>query len=93
MIIGICTLELYIYHAQSLKDKRRVVKSIIDRCHHRFHVSIAEVDNMDLWQRSVIGIAYVSNDRKHTEQILDKVILEVEKHGEVEILNIEKEIL
>ena len=50
MVIGTCTIELHIPGNGSLKGKRRVIKSIIARVHNEFNVSIAEVDNQDLWQ-------------------------------------------
>lgn len=92
MIVGICVIELYIYGAQNLKDKRRVIRSIIERCQSRYRVSMAEVGDADLWQRAVLGVAYVSNERSHAERVLDKVIRETERQGEVEILRAEKEI-
>ena len=55
MIVGTLEFEVLIREAQSLKDKRRAIKSLKDRIRHRFPVSIAEVDALDHWQRSVLG--------------------------------------
>ena len=60
MIIGTCSLKLMIYESNSLKDKRRVLKSIIERIKSRFNVSIAEVDLNEKWQLGAIGIACVT---------------------------------
>ena len=59
MIVGLLTLDLHIPAANSLKSKRMVIKSLIEKIKNRFNVSVAEVDAQNLWQRSVIGIAYV----------------------------------
>lgn len=67
------TLELHIDDAQSLKDKRHVVKSLKDRLRTRFNVSVAEIAYQDTWQRSVVGVVTVSGDRKRAEQVLQLV--------------------
>jgi len=74
MVIGICTLTLDIPHSKSLKDKRRVVKSITSRVRNQFNVSIAEVDAHDVWQSALIGIACVSNDASYAHGLLEKVV-------------------
>lgn len=74
MTIGILQLELSIPDAMSLKDKRRVVKSIKDRIAHGHNVSIAEVGALDEHRRSIIGIAMVSNDKRYVEGALSKLV-------------------
>lgn len=74
MVVGICTIRLRLTDNSSLKGKRRVMKTIIDRVKNRFNVSIAEVDHQDLWQRAELGIAIVSNDKKHVERTLSTVV-------------------
>ncbi len=93
MIIGSCTLKLVIFEANSLKDKRRVLKSIIERIKSRFNVSIAEVDLNDKWQSAVIGIACVSNDSKYAQSIISKIIKFIDEDGRVEIIEENIEIL
>lgn len=73
MIVGLLTLDLHIPEADSLKAKRLVIKSLIDRIKNKFNVSVAEVDANDLWQRSVIGIAMVANET----QIINKVFEQI----------------
>ena len=68
MIVGICTLELHIPAAQSLKEKRGVVKSLKKRIQNRFNVSIAEVGGQDKWQVATLGMATVSTDAKVIDQ-------------------------
>ncbi len=74
MTIGILQLELRIPEADSLKDKRRAIKSLKDRIAHGHNVSIAEVDALDEHRRSIIGIAMVSNDRRYVEGGLSKLV-------------------
>lgn len=93
MIIGTCSLKLMIYESNSLKDKRRVLKSIIERIKSRFNVSIAEVDLNEKWQLGAIGIACVTNDSKYAQQIISNVINFIENDDRVEILEENIEIL
>ncbi|HEX3204216.1 MAG TPA: DUF503 domain-containing protein [Nitrospiraceae bacterium] len=74
MIIGLCTVELYLPDSQSLKAKRQVLLSVKDRVRDRFNVSIAEVGDQDLWQKAVLGIACVANEQKHVNQVLDQTV-------------------
>ena len=72
--IGFLSLELQIPHAQSLKEKRRAVKSLKDRIRSRFNVSAAEIDCLDKWQLAVIGICMISNERAAVEGQLQQVL-------------------
>lgn len=74
MVIGICQFTIQLPEAHSLKDKRRVVKSIIERVQNRFNVSIAEVDDQDLWQIASIGLVCVSNSAPHADETLQHVL-------------------
>jgi len=74
MIVGLCTVELYLPESQSLKAKRQVLLSVKDKVRDRFNVSIAEVGDQDLWQKAVLGIASIANERKHVNQVLDQVV-------------------
>jgi hypothetical protein len=71
--IGVLTLELRIDHAQSLKDKRQIVKSLKDRLRRKFNVSVAEIDDQDLHNSSVIAAVTVSPSRPFAEQVLQSV--------------------
>jgi uncharacterized protein YlxP (DUF503 family) len=74
MTIGVLQLEISIPDAMSLKDKRRVVKSLKDRISHGHNVSIAEVGALDEHRRSLIAIAMVSNDSRYVESQLSKLV-------------------
>jgi len=86
MIIGTCEIDLFIPDSRSLKGKRFILKSLKDRIHHRFNVSVAEVDGHDLWQRGTLGIAVVSTGAQHADQVLSEVVNFVERDGRVQIL-------
>ena len=74
MIVGVLQLELSIPDAFSLKDKRRVIKSLKDRIAHAHNVSIAEVGALDEHRRSILGMAMVSNDSRYVEGALSKLV-------------------
>ena len=71
--VGVLTLELRLYDAHSLKDKRHIVKGLKDRLRSKFNVAVAEIDYQDLWQRSLISAVTVSSDHSHAEQLLQLV--------------------
>jgi len=94
MNAGVCRIELRLPENLSLKGKRQVLKSITTRTRNRFNVSIAEVDDQNLWQLATIGICCVSNNRRHTNEVLSKVVdFIVNGRFDVEILNYEIELL
>lgn len=79
--IGVCTLDLFLGEANSLKEKRRLLKSMLDRVRARFNVSIAEVEQQELWQRATLAFACVSNERAHADSTLNAVVRYLEKLG------------
>ncbi len=94
MHVGVCRVSLRLPGALSLKDKRRIIKSITARVSNRFNVSVAEIDNQDTWQLSTIGIAFVSNDKRHVNEVLSCVVNFISNsHLETEMLDYEIEIL
>jgi len=92
MVIGVCHLDVRIPENHSLKGKRHVLRKMTDRVRHRFNVAISEVGDNDLWQRAQIGICTVSNDRRHINSSLDKVIDFIEKMCLVEVIHVDMEI-
>ena len=79
MPIGLLTLEIYIPEAHSLKDKRQVLRSLKDRLRGKFNVAVAELEGQDSWQRSVIGVVTLSNEERHVQEILQKVLEEADQ--------------
>lgn len=73
MPIAFLTLELRIEGAHSLKDKRQVVRSMKDRLRAKFNVSVAELEQTELWQRATLGIASISSSRDYLEGLMQNV--------------------
>ena len=94
MHVGVCRIRFRLPENLSLKGKRRVVKSITTRVGNKFNVSVAEVDDHDLWQLATLGISCVSNDKRHANEVLSKVVSFItDSRFEVEILDYQIEIL
>ncbi|HEY4485764.1 MAG TPA: DUF503 domain-containing protein [Nitrospiria bacterium] len=93
MTVGVCTIELFLPDSRSLKDKRQILKSLKDRLRSRFNLSVAEVEDNDLWQKAVIGIACVGNRRDHINEVLDKAIGTVRSIPEIQIVDYRLELL
>ncbi|MDP2690124.1 MAG: DUF503 domain-containing protein [Deltaproteobacteria bacterium] len=85
MVVGVCHITLIIHDNHSLKGKRQVLKSIMEKVKNRFNVSIAEVGANEAWQRAEIGISAVGNDRAFINSALDKVLNFVESLHMAEI--------
>lgn len=93
MLIGIINIKIFIPTSASLKDKRRVVKSLKARIHNKFNVSIAEIDSLEEWQTSEMGLAIVSNETKSLHQQISQIINFLEKETEFELIHIKTQIL
>lgn len=93
MIVGTCRVKLFLHENNSLKGKRKVVKSVKDRIRNKFNVSIAEIDCQDDWKMIVLGIATISNDQKFIHQVLDNVINAIDSMHLAEMLDYKIEIL
>ena len=73
MVVGVLELVLYLRDNHSLKGKRSVVRSVTRRVRDKFNVTIAECDDQDNWQRIILGVAQVGNDRDHVDRCLREV--------------------
>lgn len=93
MIIGSCELKLQIFEANSLKEKRHTIKSLIGRLKSRYNISIAEVGLNDSWKTTIIGFACVTNDSQHAHEIISKVIKFIDGDSRVEIIDYNIELL
>lgn len=85
---GLLRVDCFIYNASSLKEKRSVVKKIIDRIKNRFNVSIAETGHQELWQRTEISIAAVNSSQKIVESELTSALKYMESFPELEVANV-----
>ena len=93
MIVGISSFELHLPASRSLKDKRRVVKSLVDRIHQRFRVSVAETDFHDLHQRAEISLAAVTNREGEMENLMEEIRSLVENQPEAFLTRWDPQIL
>jgi uncharacterized protein YlxP (DUF503 family) len=94
MNVGVCKLRLRLPENMSLKGKRQVLKSIITQLRNRFNVSIAEVEDQQLWQLATLGVCFISNDRRYTNEVLSKVVNFITNgRFEIEMLDYEIEII
>jgi uncharacterized protein YlxP (DUF503 family) len=90
MSVGVCRITLRLPENGSLKGKRQVVKSVIERLRNKFNVSASEVDDNDRWQIATIGVTCVSNTARHAEQQLQEVVRFVERQRlDAELLDTE----
>ena len=95
MVVGTAKISLYIKDNRSLKEKRKIVKSIIAKVHQRFNASIAEVDSNDKWQMVGLGISVVGNNRRFVNSALDNILTYLDSlylgdiiDSDIEIVNV-----
>ncbi|MHC4944783.1 MAG: DUF503 domain-containing protein, partial [Planctomycetota bacterium] len=81
-VVGVLQMTLLIRGSHSLKDKRRVVRSIKDRLSHHHNISIAEVDSQDIRNQAILAIAMVGSDYKYVETALNKILDQLRVHRE-----------
>ena len=84
-------IELHIPCAQSLKEKRKHIKSLKDRLQLKFNASVAEIDALDDWQRAIIGVAMISNDRRFLESQLAHIETLLIEYRDVELVAIKQQ--
>lgn len=92
MIIGSCVIYFTAEWCNSLKEKRMVVKSIIEKAKHKFNISIAEVGKQDIHKSIVIGFACVTNEVRHADEIIENVLNYIERNTDAVIDDVEREI-
>ncbi|NLI60014.1 MAG: DUF503 domain-containing protein [Clostridiales bacterium] len=92
MFIASAEIEILLYESQSLKEKRKVVKSLISKVRNQFNVAIAEINYLDTWQRAGLGLVCIANQSSNAIRQLDRVLEYIESDGRFEIINIYKEL-
>ena len=93
MIVGVLRVRIGVFEARSLKDKRRVIKSMKDRIANRHNVSVAEVDDLDHRQAATLGIAMVANQSRFVESALAKIVDEIRLDRSASLLEFDIELL
>jgi uncharacterized protein len=90
VVVGLLVWELHLHGCGSLKEKRTVVKSLKDRLHRQFNLSVAETDHHDVHQRAELAACVVATDRRHADSVLASADRLVEEEGEARIVRSEK---
>ena len=92
MHVGTMRVTLVLAEGSSLKDKRSVVKGLVEGVRRKFSISAAEVDDLDLWRRATLGFAVVSNDPRTCNRVLDKVLDHLESTPLVSVEDVKIEV-
>lgn len=87
MIVGVMRLQVSVFDAMTLKDKRRVIKSLKDRIGNKYNVSIAEVDHQDRLRTVVLGVAMVANERRFVDSALSGMVEFVRKIPQIHLID------
>ncbi len=93
MIVGAAVVELHVHASQSLKQKRGVVRSIVQRLRNRFNIAVAEVGGQDTWQRAVLGITTTGIDRTQVRGVLTRILVFIDDLHLAEVTNSDIEVL
>lgn len=91
MVVGVMTVEVHVPGAQSLKDKRSVVKSLREQLRGRFNVAVAELDANELWQRATLGLSTVGDDRAYVERLLHHAASWLRETRLIDVIQIEED--
>ncbi len=93
MFVGVLRISLHLHGNGSLKGKRKILRSVIERTRAKFNASVAEVADNDLHQRGVVGVSVIGNDASHVDSMLGTIGRYVEQLGLAPISNIETEVI
>ena len=93
MFVGVLQVELSIPGSFSLKEKRHVLKGLLERLRRDFGVSAAEVDRMDVWNSAIVGVAVVSNDARKAQGRLQQVLNSLERSRDAVVADSQIEVL
>ncbi len=93
MQVGICKMDLLIAEGHSLKEKRQVIKSIVQRLQKRFDISAAEVGRLDMLRRAEVGFVLVSNEAAYLQKKMQEILTFIEWDSRVQVIDIEREII
>jgi uncharacterized protein YlxP (DUF503 family) len=92
VIVGTLKLRFVLRESHSLKDKRRVIKSLKDTLANKFNISVAETDEQDVWQTAVLGVAAVGTDTPFVQSVLTQVVNYARYFGGVELIDQQQEL-
>jgi uncharacterized protein YlxP (DUF503 family) len=93
MFIGVLKAELFLSEPQSLKDKRRIVKSLKEKLKNKFNMAVAETGELDSWNHCELGIVCISNESGHADSMMNSAVNFIEAQGTVELIGVHTEII
>ncbi|MGI6620008.1 MAG: DUF503 domain-containing protein [Bacillota bacterium] len=93
MVVAQCLVDIRLFRMTSLKEKRRVVKSLITRLQRSFGLSVAEVGSHDIWGRLVLGMAVVSNQGTHAREVLERAVSWIENNVDGQVIDFQIDII
>ena len=93
MVIGVLQMRIRLPESESLKEKRRVIKSITSRIRNKFNVSVSEVDCNDSWQLCTLGVVHVGSSRPYGDEVLNHVINLARAVKQIEVIDVTLEFL
>jgi uncharacterized protein len=93
MVVGVLQVRLGLFEARSLKDKRRVTRSLTDRLRSRHNVSVAEIDDLDHRQAATLGLAMIANESRFVESALHKIVDEIRAFPHASLMNYDIDLL
>ncbi len=87
MLVGICEIIIYIPNSHSLKEKRNILTSYKLSLRKKYNISIAEIGSKNTWQKSIIGVSCISDNRQVIDQVMEKIISDTVNHPEIQLIN------
>jgi hypothetical protein len=93
MTVGVALVSFRLHEIRSLKEKRRIVKSLVEKSRSRFNVAVAEVADQDAYQKASIGIAVIGNDGRVLNSLLDRIIDFMDALGLADLVSREIELI
>jgi uncharacterized protein YlxP (DUF503 family) len=93
MFVGVLRINLFLSEPQSLKDKRRIIKSLVERLKNKFNVAVAEIGDLDSWNHCELGLTCISNEAGHADSMMASAVNFVEDQGTVELTDVQTEII
>jgi uncharacterized protein len=87
MLVGLCELFIYLPDSRSLKDKRSTIKSFKAALRKKYNISISEIGHKNSWKQSTIGVGYIGDNRQLIDQVIDKIVKDVDNHPEFQLVN------
>jgi len=93
MVVGVSSIEIFLPENHSLKDKRQVVKKIVEKTRAKFYISIADISQNNLWQRALIGFSIVGVKQDHVNSAIENVCEYIESLYVGTIINTRTEII